>query len=168
MPGQGPRACRSHRHPRAVPGCAGDRRSRTSSRSPPSCAGRSTISWSPRRARDAIQREEGQFTAPRDMRHVVGKLADAGNTDILLTERGTTFGYNNLVVDMRGLPMLRALGYPVVFDVTQPAAAGRRRRRDRRAGRCIEPLAQAGVGAGVDGVFMEGVHEEPSRAGERS
>jgi 2-dehydro-3-deoxyphosphooctonate aldolase (KDO 8-P synthase) len=108
--------------------------------------------------------KKGQFLAPRDMRHVVNKLVEAGAERILLTERGTTFGYNNLVVDMRGLPMMRELGYPVIFDVThslQLPGAG-----DGVTGglaEYIQPLAQAGVGAGVDGVFME-VHDNPAQA----
>ncbi|HQZ39396.1 MAG TPA: 3-deoxy-8-phosphooctulonate synthase [Vicinamibacterales bacterium] len=108
--------------------------------------------------------KKGQFLAPDDMRHVVGKLTEAGGTDVLLTERGTTFGYHNLVVDMRGLPMLRALGFPVVFDVTHSLQLpGAGDGVTSGLAEYIEPLAQAGVGAGVDGVFME-VHEEPSRA----
>ena len=108
--------------------------------------------------------KKGQFLAPRDMRHVVGKLEGAGARGILLTERGTSFGYNNLVVDMRGLPMMRALGYPVVFDVThslQLPGAG----DGVTAGLAeyIEPLARAGVAVGVDAVFME-VHQEPAQA----
>jgi len=108
--------------------------------------------------------KKGQFLAPKDMRHVVAKLADSGTRRILLTERGTSFGYNNLVVDMRGLPVLRQLGFPVIFDVThslQLPGAG----DGVTAGLAeyIQPLAQAGVGAGVDGVFME-VHENPSGA----
>lgn len=108
--------------------------------------------------------KKGQFLAPRDMRHVVAKLEGAGAAGILLTERGSSFGYNNLVVDIRGLPMMRELGYPVVFDVThslQLPGAG----DGVTAGLAeyIEPLARAGVAAGVDAVFME-VHEEPSRA----
>jgi 2-dehydro-3-deoxyphosphooctonate aldolase (KDO 8-P synthase) len=108
--------------------------------------------------------KKGQFLAPRDMRHVVNKLEEAGNTRILLTERGSTFGYNNLVVDMRALPMMRELGHPVIFDVThslQLPGAG----DGVTAGLAeyIQPLAQAGVGAGVDGVFME-VHENPPLA----
>jgi 2-dehydro-3-deoxyphosphooctonate aldolase (KDO 8-P synthase) len=108
--------------------------------------------------------KKGQFLAPRDMRHVVDKLREAGASGILLTERGTTFGYNNLVVDMRGLPMMRELGFPVIFDVThslQLPGAG-----DGVTGglaEYIQPLARAGVAAGVDGVFME-VHEHPARA----
>lgn len=108
--------------------------------------------------------KKGQFLAPKDMRHVAGKLADSGNTRILLTERGTSFGYNNLVVDMRGLPMMRELGYPVVFDVTHSLQLpGASNGVTAGLAEYIEPLARAGVAAGVDGVFME-VHEEPSRA----
>ena len=108
--------------------------------------------------------KKGQFLSPTDMRHVVAKVAAAGNPRVLVTERGTSFGYNDLVVDMRALPMLRELGYPVVFDVThslQLPGAG----DGVTAGLAeyIEPLASAGVAAGVDAVFME-VHEEPSRA----
>jgi 2-dehydro-3-deoxyphosphooctonate aldolase (KDO 8-P synthase) len=108
--------------------------------------------------------KKGQFLAPRDMRHVVAKIAAEGNESILVTERGVSFGYNNLVVDMRSFPMLRELGYPVVFDVThslQLPGAG----DGMTAGLAeyIEPLASAGVAAGVDAVFME-VHEEPVRA----
>jgi 2-dehydro-3-deoxyphosphooctonate aldolase (KDO 8-P synthase) len=108
--------------------------------------------------------KKGQFLAPRDMRHVVAKIAAEGNDSILVTERGVSFGYNNLVVDVRAFPMLRELGYPVVFDVThslQLPGAG----DGVTAGLAeyIEPLASAGVAAGVDAVFME-VHEEPARA----
>jgi 2-dehydro-3-deoxyphosphooctonate aldolase (KDO 8-P synthase) len=108
--------------------------------------------------------KKGQFLAPKDMQHVIAKITDSGNHQVLVTERGVSFGYNNLVVDPRAFPMLRALGYPVVFDVThslQLPGAG----DGVTAGLAeyIEPMAQAGVGAGVDGVFME-VHEEPSRA----
>jgi 2-dehydro-3-deoxyphosphooctonate aldolase (KDO 8-P synthase) len=108
--------------------------------------------------------KKGQFLSPRDMRHVVAKIAAEGNASVLVTERGVSFGYNNLVVDMRAFPMLRELGYPVVFDVThslQLPGAG----DGVTAGMAeyIEPLGSAGVAAGVDAVFME-VHEEPSRA----
>jgi 2-dehydro-3-deoxyphosphooctonate aldolase (KDO 8-P synthase) len=108
--------------------------------------------------------KKGQFLAPKDMRHVVAKIAEAGNSRVLVTERGVSFGYNNLVVDMRAFPMLRELGYPVIFDVThslQLPGAG----DGVTAGLAeyIEPLAAAGVAAGVDGVFME-VHEEPTKA----
>jgi 2-dehydro-3-deoxyphosphooctonate aldolase (KDO 8-P synthase) len=108
--------------------------------------------------------KKGQFLAPGDMRHVVRKLTASGCTRILVTERGTTFGYNNLVVDMRGLPVLRELGFPVVFDVTHSLQLpGAGDGVTTGLAQYIEPLAQAGVGAGVDGVFME-VHDDPPRA----
>lgn len=108
--------------------------------------------------------KKGQFLAPADMRHVVAKIAAEGNTSILVTERGVSFGYHDLVVDMRAFPIMRGLGYPVVFDVThslQLPGAG----DGVTAGLAeyIEPLASAGVAAGIDAVFME-VHDEPSRA----
>ena len=108
--------------------------------------------------------KKGQFLAPNDMRHAIAKVTGEGNHSVLVTERGVSFGYNNLVVDMRSFPMLRELGYPVVFDVThslQLPGGG-----DGVTGglaEYIEPIASAGVAAGVDAVFME-VHEEPSRA----
>ena len=112
----------------------------------------------------AVNIKKGQFLAPKDMKHAIAKVTDSGNKKVIVTERGVSFGYNNLVVDPRSFPMLRALGYPVVFDVThslQLPGAG----DGVTAGLAeyIEPMAQAGVAAGVDGVFME-VHEEPSRA----
>ncbi len=108
--------------------------------------------------------KKGQFLAPDDVTHAVAKVVDAGNPRVLLTERGTSFGYHNLVVDMRAFPMMRALGVPVVFDVThslQLPGGG----DGVTAGQAeyIVPLASAGVAAGVDGVFLE-VHEEPTRA----
>lgn len=108
--------------------------------------------------------KKGQFLAPLDMRHAVQKVRASGNPRVFLTERGFTFGYNNLVVDMRAFPIMRGLGVPVVFDVThslQLPGAG----DGVTAGlaQYIEPLASAGVGAGVDGVFLE-VHEAPERA----
>jgi len=112
----------------------------------------------------AVNLKKGQFLAPPDMRHVIDKVTAEGNESVLVTERGVSFGYNNLIVDMRALPMLRELGYPVVFDVThslQLPGAG----DGVTAGlaQYIEPLASAGVAAGADAVFLE-VHEEPSRA----
>ena len=108
--------------------------------------------------------KKGQFLAPGDMRHAVAKVTAEGNESVLLTERGVSFGYHDLVVDMRSFPILRGLGYPVVFDVThslQLPGAG----NGVTAGLAefIEPLASAGVAAGVDAVFLE-VHEDPSRA----
>jgi 2-dehydro-3-deoxyphosphooctonate aldolase (KDO 8-P synthase) len=108
--------------------------------------------------------KKGQFLAPADMRHAIEKVTSAGNRRVIVTERGCCFGYNNLVVDMRAFPILRALGCPVVYDVThslQLPGGG-----DGVTGgqsEFIEPMASAGVAAGVDGVFLE-VHEEPSRA----
>ena len=108
--------------------------------------------------------KKGQFMAPRDMRHVVWKIAAEGNEQILLTERGVSFGYNNLVVDMRALPMLRELGYPVTFDVTHSLQLpGGGDGVTAGLAEYIEPLASAGVAAGVDAVFME-VHQDPSQA----
>jgi 2-dehydro-3-deoxyphosphooctonate aldolase (KDO 8-P synthase) len=108
--------------------------------------------------------KKGQFLAPGDMRHVIAKVTGEGNTSVLVTERGVSFGYHNLVVDMRALPMLRELGYPVVFDVTHSLQLpGAGEGVTSGLARYIEPLASAGVGAGVDAVFME-VHEEPERA----
>jgi 2-dehydro-3-deoxyphosphooctonate aldolase (KDO 8-P synthase) len=108
--------------------------------------------------------KKGQFLAPDDMKHAVAKVVAAGNARVIVTERGTSFGYHNLVVDMRAFPMMRAQGVPVVFDVThslQLPGGG----DGVTAGQAeyIDTLASAGVAAGVDGMFLE-VHEEPSRA----
>ena len=112
----------------------------------------------------AVNLKKGQFLAPLDMRHAIAKVTAAGNQKVILTERGFSFGYNNLVVDMRAFPILRSLGYPVVYDVThslQLPGAG----DGVTAGQAefIEPMACAGVAAGVDGVFME-VHQDPPKA----
>ena len=108
--------------------------------------------------------KKGQFLAPWDMRNVVEKLRSEGCEDVLLTERGATFGYNNLVVDFRGLRVMRGLGVPVVFDATHavqlPGGEGTRSGGERQY---VEPLARAAVAFGVDAVFME-VHEDPDRA----
>ncbi len=107
--------------------------------------------------------KKGQFVAPRDMRNVVDKILSKGNEAILLTERGTSFGYNNLVVDMRGLAVMRDLGYPVVFDATHsvqlPGGAGDRSGGERKY---VPALARAAVAAGIDALFME-MHEDPDR-----
>jgi len=108
--------------------------------------------------------KKGQFQAPDDMKHAIAKVVDAGNPRVTITERGTTFGYHNLVVDMRALPMLRGLGVPVVFDVTHSLQLpGGGDGVTAGLAEYIEPLASAGVAAGVDAVFLE-VHEEPARA----
>ena len=104
-----------------------------------------------------------QFVAPEDMAHVVAKVRSTGNEAILLTERGTSFGYHNLVVDMRGLLRMRELGYPVVFDATHsvqlPGARGDRSGGERQF---VPALARAAVAVGIDALFME-MHEDPDR-----
>ena len=108
--------------------------------------------------------KKGQFLAPDDVRHAVAKVVDAGNPRVIVTERGTSFGYHNLVVDMRAFPLMRADGIPVVFDVTHSLQLpGGGNGVTAGLAQYIEPLASAGVAAGVDGVFLE-VHEEPARA----
>jgi 2-dehydro-3-deoxyphosphooctonate aldolase (KDO 8-P synthase) len=108
--------------------------------------------------------KKGQFISPQEVSHAIEKVRSTGNERIVLTERGSSFGYNNLVVDMRSLPLLRKTGYPVVLDVTHsvqlPGGAG-----SASGGQpeFIEPLARAGVAAGLDGIFME-VHDNPSAA----
>jgi 2-dehydro-3-deoxyphosphooctonate aldolase (KDO 8-P synthase) len=107
--------------------------------------------------------KKGQFVAPRDMKNVVDKLLSKGNESILLTERGSSFGYHNLVVDMRGLADMRELGYPVVFDATHsvqlPGGAGDRSGGERKY---VPALARAAVAFGIDALFME-MHEDPDR-----
>jgi 2-dehydro-3-deoxyphosphooctonate aldolase (KDO 8-P synthase) len=108
--------------------------------------------------------KKGQFVSPYDIRHAADKVASTGNNNILLTERGSSFGYNNLVVDMRGLQIMREFGWPVVFDATHsvqiPGGLGN---ASGGQPQFIPTLARAAVAAGVDGVFVE-VHEEPERA----
>jgi 2-dehydro-3-deoxyphosphooctonate aldolase (KDO 8-P synthase) len=112
----------------------------------------------------AVNIKKGQFLAPRDMRHPIAKVTASGNPRVLVTERGASFGYNNLVVDMRAFPMLRELGCPVVFDVTHSLQLpGGGDGVTAGLAEYIVPLASAGVAAGVDAVFLE-VHEEPARA----
>jgi 2-dehydro-3-deoxyphosphooctonate aldolase (KDO 8-P synthase) len=111
-----------------------------------------------------INLKKGQFLAPADMKYAIEKVTASGNSSVFVTERGFSFGYNNLVVDMRAFPMLRALGWPVVYDAThslQLPGGG----DGVTAGQAeyIEPLAAAAVAAGVDGVFVE-VHDNPPRA----
>ncbi|MDP4822946.1 MAG: 3-deoxy-8-phosphooctulonate synthase [Aestuariivirgaceae bacterium] len=108
--------------------------------------------------------KKGQFLAPWDMRHVVDKLAGSGNPNIMVTERGAQFGYNTLVSDMRGLPVLRGFGAPVIFDAThsvqQPGGQGASSGGDRSM---VPVLARAAVAVGVAGLFIE-THEDPDRA----
>ena len=106
--------------------------------------------------------KKAQFLSPWDMSNVVEKLASAGNDKIVLTERGASFGYQNLVVDMRSFPILRKLGYPVVFDVTHSVQIpGGQGHASGGQPEFIEPLARAGVAAGVDGIFLE-THDNPA------
>lgn len=108
--------------------------------------------------------KKGQFIAPADIHHAAEKVASTGNSKVLLTERGSSFGYNNLVVDMRGLAMMRDSGRPVVFDATHsvqlPGASG-----ESSGGQpqFIEPLARAAAAVGIDGLFVE-VHDNPDKA----
>jgi 2-dehydro-3-deoxyphosphooctonate aldolase (KDO 8-P synthase) len=108
--------------------------------------------------------KKGQFLAPWDVFPILEKAYSTGNRNVLVTERGTSFGYNNLVVDMRGFPILKDKGVPVVFDVTHslqlPGAGGT---SSGGQSQFIRQLASAGVAAGVDGIFME-VHESPAKA----
>ena len=108
--------------------------------------------------------KKGQFLAPWDMKSVVEKIRSTGNEQILLTERGTSFGYNNLVSDMRSLVIMRELGYPVIYDATHsvqlPGGQGNISGGERKM---IVPLARAAVAAGCDGLFLE-VHETPDQA----
>jgi 2-dehydro-3-deoxyphosphooctonate aldolase (KDO 8-P synthase) len=108
--------------------------------------------------------KKGQFLSPWDMANVADKVAQTGNRRVLLCERGTSFGYNNLVVDMRALAVMRALGYPVVFDAThsvqRPGGQGSASGGDREH---IAPLARAAAAVGIDALFLE-THPEPERA----
>ena len=112
----------------------------------------------------AVNVKKGQFLAPLDVRNIIEKIEAAGNRQIMITERGTSFGYNNLVVDMRAFPMMRQFGYPVVFDATRslqlPGGLG-----DATGGQSeyVGHLARAAVACGVDGLFME-VHDNPPMA----
>jgi 2-dehydro-3-deoxyphosphooctonate aldolase (KDO 8-P synthase) len=111
-----------------------------------------------------INIKKGQFMAPWDMGNVVGKAVSTGNENVILTERGVSFGYNNLVSDMRSLPIMRGLGYPVIFDATHsvqlPGGLGGTSGGQREF---VEYLGRAAVATGIDGIFME-VHEDPEKA----
>lgn len=108
--------------------------------------------------------KKGQFLAPWDVKNIIDKFTSTGNQNIFVTERGTSFGYNNLVVDFRGLPIMQSFGFPVIFDITHslqlPGGIGKSSGGQREF---AEPLAKAAVAVGVDGIFME-VHPEPDRA----
>ena len=108
--------------------------------------------------------KKGQFLAPNDMQHVISKIREAGNENILITERGASFGYNNLVTDMRSLAIMRSFGYPIVFDATHsvqlPGGAGATSSGQREFVPC---LTRAAVATGIDALFME-VHDNPAEA----
>jgi len=108
--------------------------------------------------------KKGQFLSPWDVKNIIDKFTSTGNQNLFITERGTSFGYNNLIVDFRGLPIMRSLGYPVIFDVTHslqlPGGQGSCSGGQREF---AEPFVRAAVAAGVDGLFME-VHPEPDKA----
>jgi 2-dehydro-3-deoxyphosphooctonate aldolase (KDO 8-P synthase) len=112
----------------------------------------------------AVNIKKGQFLAPQDARNIVEKAQAAGAERVMLTERGVSFGYNNLVVDMRSFPIMKEFGVPIIFDATHslqlPGGLGH---ATGGLAQYIEPIARAGVASGVDGVFME-VHEAPERA----
>jgi 2-dehydro-3-deoxyphosphooctonate aldolase (KDO 8-P synthase) len=108
--------------------------------------------------------KKGQFLAPADIRHAIAKVTSAGNPRVIVTERGCSFGYNNLVVDMRAFPIMRAFGYPVIYDVTHSLQLpGGGDGVTSGQAEFIAPMACAGVAAGADGVFLE-VHEDPPKA----
>ena len=108
--------------------------------------------------------KKGQFLAPWDVKNIIEKFISAGNHNVSITERGTSFGYNNLIVDFRGLPIIRSFGYPVIFDITHslqlPGGLGKSSGGQREF---ALPLARAAVAVGVDGLFME-VHPNPEKA----
>jgi len=112
----------------------------------------------------AVNVKKGQFLSPWEIGNAAEKIASTGNQKIILTERGASFGYQNLVVDMRSFPIMRKLGYPVVFDVTHsvqlPGADGK---SSGGQPEFIEPLARAGCAVGIDGIFLE-VHDNPAKA----
>jgi len=116
------------------------------------------------RSGKVVNVKKGQFLAPWEVEHIIKKVTSTGNKRVMITERGTTFGYNNLVVDMKSFPILKGFGYPVIFDVTHslqlPGGSG-----DSSGGEAefIEPLARAGIAIGIDGLFME-VHDDPTEA----
>jgi 2-dehydro-3-deoxyphosphooctonate aldolase (KDO 8-P synthase) len=108
--------------------------------------------------------KKGQFLAPGDVKNIIDKVLSSGNNNIMITERGTTFGYNNLVVDMRGIPIMQDFGFPVVYDATHsvqlPGGQGSSSGGQREF---IETLSRSAVAAGCDAVFME-IHEDPDKA----
>jgi 2-dehydro-3-deoxyphosphooctonate aldolase (KDO 8-P synthase) len=129
-----------------------------------SCAGRPILLTAAARTGKVVNVKKGQFVSPWDMENVVTKMRGVGGSKSLLVERGASFGYNNLVVDMRSLPVMRSFGCPVIFDATHsvqlPGGAGGSSGGQREF---IAPLARAAVAVGVDGLFME-IHPNPEKA----
>jgi 2-dehydro-3-deoxyphosphooctonate aldolase (KDO 8-P synthase) len=112
----------------------------------------------------AVNIKKGQFLAPEDMKHPIEKVASTKNEKILVTERGATFGYHNLVVDMRGLPVMRSFGYPVILDATHSVQLpGNDNGKSGGQPQYIFPIARAGVAVGIDGLFIE-THPDPATA----
>lgn len=116
------------------------------------------------RTRVTLNIKKGQFLAPWDIKNIIEKVESTGNKKIMITERGASFGYNNLVADMRALPIMRSFGYPVVFDATHsvqlPGGLGTASGGQRKF---VEPLSRAAVAVGVDALFLE-VHPDPDKA----
>jgi 2-dehydro-3-deoxyphosphooctonate aldolase (KDO 8-P synthase) len=112
----------------------------------------------------AVNIKKGQFLSPYDMQYAIGKVESTGNQQILITERGTSFGYNTLINDFRSIPIMKGFGYPVIFDAThsvqKPGAASGRSGGEREF---VFPLARAAIAVGADGIFME-AHVDPSKA----
>ncbi|WP_304130745.1 3-deoxy-8-phosphooctulonate synthase [Ignavibacterium album] len=111
----------------------------------------------------AVNIKKGQFLAPEDMKHAAEKVLSTGNRNIMLTERGTTFGYHNLVVDMRSLVIMRELGFPVVMDATHSVQLPSKENVSGGQPKFIKPLARAAAAVGIDALFLE-VHPDPSKA----
>ncbi len=116
------------------------------------------------RTNKPVNIKKGQFLAPWDIKNIIDKFISSGNENLFITERGVSFGYNNLVVDFRAFPIMRSFGYPVIFDVTHslqlPGGQGTSSGGQREF---AEPMAKAAVAAGIDGLFME-VHPDPEKA----
>ena len=144
-----------------MPACGGGRRRAADPRVPVPADGPARRGGEDRKV---VKVKKGQFLAPWDMRNVVAKVTGSGNPNVLLTERGVSFGYNTLVADMRALPIMAETGCPVIFDAThsvqQPGGRGESSGGDRRF---VPVLARAAVAVGVAGLFIE-THEDPDRA----
>ena len=140
------------------------RKSATSCRFPPFSAARPICCSPPDAPAASVNVKKGQFLSPWEIGNAAEKIASTGNEKIILTERGSSFGYQNLVVDMRSFPIMRKFGYPIVFDVTHSVQLpGGEGKSSGGQPEFIEPLARAGAAVGVDGMFLE-VHDNPAEA----